>query len=302
MNISQQSNDLSLCYYNPSLQTAAMSGQWQASFTTLGGGIRNYHLLAGYQAEKLASQFHVGINYFNYGNIAQTDAGGNLLGEFRPADYVVQAGISREYAQKWKYGASLKFIYSSYGIYRSSGVAMDLGLTYTDTSSLFQAALVLKNMGTQLKAYDGSSRQDLPFDIQVGLSKRLAKAPLQFSLTLHHLHQFNIRYEDTVFNADNGFTQTGQAFFDQLFRHIVFSAQFFVSNKIEISAGYNYLRRQELNIGNAGNGLNGFSMGVGILVKKLQLRYARTYFQANQVSNQLGIGFSLSSLSSNHNK
>ncbi len=279
-----------------------MSGQWQASFTSLGGGIRNYHLLSGFHLEKIASDLHVGINYFNYGNIAQTDASGNILGEFRPTDYVVQAGISRSYAEHWKYGASLKFIYSSYGVYRSGGVAMDLGLTYTDTARLWQAALVLKNMGTQLKPYEGSSRQDLPFDIQLGVSKRLDRAPLQFSITLHHLHQFNIRYEDTVFNADNGFTQTGQKFFDQLFRHFVFSAQFFVSNKIEISAGYNYLRRQELNIGNAGNGLNGFSMGVGILVKKLQLRYARTYFQANQVSNQLGIGFSLSSLSSDHNK
>jgi hypothetical protein len=83
---------------------------------------------------------------------------------------------------------------------------------------------------------------------------------------------------------------------------MVFSTQLFISDKVEISAGYNYLRRKELNTGNAGNGLNGFSLGLGILIKKLQLRYARTYYQNNQTNNQLGISFSFNSFSSSFKK
>jgi hypothetical protein len=177
---------------------------------------------------------------------------------------------------------------------------MDAGVTYTDTSNLLQVALTLKNMGVQLKAYEGTEKNDLPFDLQMGISKKLAKAPIQFSLTLHHLHQFNLKYDDSSFNADNGFEQDeGKSMIgDKIFRHIVLATQLFISDKIEISAGYNYLRRKELNTGSQGNGLNGFSFGVGILVKKIQIRYARTYYQNNFSNNQIGISISFNQFSS----
>jgi hypothetical protein len=62
---------------------------------------------------------------------------------------------------------------------------------------------------------------------------------------------------------------------------------------VEISAGYNHHRRKELNIGNAGNGLYGFSLGVGALFKKLQIRYARSYYQNNAAYNQFGLNLSM---------
>ena len=64
-------------------------------------------------------------------------------------------------------------------------------------------------------------------------------------------------------------------------------------NKVEITVAYNYLRRKELNIGDATNGLTGFSLGVGVLLKKWQLRYARSYYQNSTAYNQFGINLSL---------
>jgi hypothetical protein len=49
------------------------------------------------------------------------------------------------------------------------------------------------------------------------------------------------------------------------------------------------LRNQELKVSTGGNGLTGFSLGAGVLFSKLQLRYARTYFQNNIAYNQLGL-------------
>ena len=69
--------------------------------------------------------------------------------------------------------------------------------------------------------------------------------------------------------------------------------QLFIGDKVEISAGYNHLRRKELNIGNAGNGLNGFSLGAGVLFRKLQIRYARSYYQNNTAWNQFGLNLRL---------
>lgn len=294
INISQQTNDIGMAFHNPALLRESMHTQTHVSFSSFSKAVRNYHLMTGYTAEKLNTNFALGVNYFNYGSSTQTDAAGNILGEFRPADYVIQASASRKYMQRWHYGAAMKFAYSSYGPYRSSGLALDAGVTYTDTAQLVQASLVLKNMGVQLRAYEGTARGDMPFDIQLGISKRLAKAPIQFSLTLHHLQRFNISYSDSIYNNEIG-ANDKSGFADKALRHMVFSTQFFVSDKIEISAGYNYLRRRELNIGTAGNGLNGFSFGAGVLIKKIQIRYARSYYQVNQANNQLGISISFNS-------
>jgi hypothetical protein len=296
INISNQTQDIGLAFNNPSLLRPAMHTQANMVFNSFYAGIKNYHLMWGYHANSLNTTFAAGINYFSYGSIAATDMMGNVLGNMRPADYVAQISAARQYGERWHYGVTAKFIHSSYGIYRSSGIAMDIGIAYADSIHLWQAALVVKNMGAQLKQYTGSSTGDLPFDLQVGISKRLAHAPLQFSLTLDQLHRFDTRYNDTLFNGETGLAQDSKDkkyIFDKFFRHVTLAVQLFVGDKIEVTAGYNYLRRKELNITNAGNGLNGFSMGVGVLFKKIQIRYARSYYQNNSSYNQFGLNLRL---------
>lgn len=296
INISNLSGDIGMSFNNPSLLRAGMHTQLSTVFTSMYAGIKNYHLMQGYRHEKLQTNFAFGIHYLNYGSIPQTDAAGNILGSFRPGDYVIQMSSSRQYLEKWHYGLSLKFIHSNYGLYRSNGVALDVGAAYYDTARLFQAALVMKNMGSQIRKYEGTIGDDLPFDIQIGISTRLRNAPVQFSITAHHLHQFDIRYNDTTFNNSNSFDQGNKnAHFtiDKLFRHIVLASQFFIGDKIEVTAGYNHLRRAELNISNSTNGLNGFSVGAGVLFKKIQIRYARAYYQNNTAYNQFGLNLML---------
>ena len=117
----------------------------------------------------------------------------------------MQVSASRSYLQKWNYGFATKFINSNYGLYRSSGIAMDAGILFRDSAKLFSASVVAKNMGFQIKKYAAGSTEDLPFDVVAGVSKRLEHAPFGFSITAHHLHQFDIRYNDTAFNNDNIF-------------------------------------------------------------------------------------------------
>jgi hypothetical protein len=246
-------------------------------------GIRNYSLTTAWHAAPVESNFGVGVNYFDYGTITQTDASGNILGTFRPIDYVVQVMASKQYHERFWYGITMKYINSNYGLYRSSGLAFDVGVTYYDSANRLQVSMVVKNMGTQLKTYDGTgTKEELPFDIQAGITKRLAKAPIQFSLTAHHLQQFNIYYNDTTFRAsegEDGFNSNNT--FQKIFSHLVLSTQVFLHEKLEVSAGYNFLRRQELNAYNISSGLNGFSLGAGILLKKLHIRYATGFYQSN---------------------
>ena len=295
VNVSQSSNDVGLVFSNPALLKPSMHSQMNAVFNDFYGGIKVYHLSMGYRNEKLNTNFSWGLNYFNYGSTSETDAAGNELGKFRPTDWVMQVSASRSYMEHWNYGATLKFISSNYGQYHSNGLAMDIGVLFYDSSKLFSASIVVKNMGAQLKKYNGPESEELPFDLQIGLTKRLAKAPFSFSLTAQRAHQFNINYNDTTFNNENGFENgSNKKFsFDKLINHFVIATTIYAGDRVEVMAGYNFLRRKELSIGNASNGLNGFSLGLGVLLGKLQIRYARAYYQSNAAYNQLGLNMKL---------
>jgi hypothetical protein len=293
-NISNQSGDIGMVFQNPSLLRESMHTQTAFVFNSFYGDIKNYFLGTGYHSKALETTFALGINYFNYGNITQTDAAGNILGGLRPVDYVIQVGMSRSYINRWVYGGSIKFIRSDYGMYKSSGLAADLALSYLDTARGIQSSFVIKNLGGQLNSYGPGGNEELPFDLQIGVSKKLSKAPFQFSITANRLHRFDIVYNDTAYNNENGLnSEQSKWSFDNIFRHIILSVQAYVTDKVELSAGYNYLRRKELNMGNAGNGINGFSVGVGVLFRKIQLRYGRAYYQSSRSYHQLGINIKL---------
>lgn len=287
-NISIQSSDVGLAFNNPALLNETMHTQLNSVFNNFFSGTSIFHLSMGYKIDKLKTNIAGGIQYFDYGKMTETDASGNILGLLHPKDFVMQLTASRKYLQKWNYGSSLKFISSNYGNYQSTGMAIDFGLVFKD--SLFSAAAVVKNIGVQLKKYSGT--EELPFDLQVGVTKKMKDAPLSFSLTAQRLHHFNISYDDSIFNANNGLI-TKSSFFDNFFRHFIIAVQLFPISNLEISAGYNYLRRKELNIVNNKNGLNGFSIGTGFLLKKIHVRFAQAYYQNNMTYSQFGLSLQL---------
>jgi hypothetical protein len=172
---------------------------------------------------------------------------------------------------------------------------VDAGILYSDTAKLFNAAITAKNMGVQLSAF-GDEREDLPFDLQVGITKKLEKAPFAFSVTLAQLHRFKVGYQDTTFDIANGFSSRKQGFGDHLFNHFTIATHIYLSQNLEVLAGYNRLRRYELNTGSTGNGLNGFSGGLNLRFKKLNFQYAHAWYHAGQGYNQLSIGLDLAEL------
>ena len=288
INISNRTNDIGLTLSNPSLLREEMSGQLHASFNAMYAGIKNLALVGGYGLQEWKTNLGFGISYIDYGNIDATDPSGNILGNFYANDLLIKVVASRAYEEHFHYGFAINFIQSSYAQYRSTALALDAGAVYFDSVRQVQVSLVLKNMGTQLKTFVPGNNEQLPFDIQLGFSKRLKKAPIQFSATAHHLHQFNLMYSDTAGATSGG--QLGKtSAVNKVFQHFVLAAQFYIEDKIEITAGYNILRRTELRIQNTTNGLTGFSMGLGYTSRKLQFRYARSWYQNNTAYNQFGI-------------
>ena len=293
INLSVPSRDLSLAAYQPGQLRPDLHGQLIASFQSLQAGIRQLHAAGAYHHERWNTDFAGGIQYVHYGETAQTDPAGNILGSFQPRDYLVYLSASRSYQERWRYGLTLKYVQSQYGIYNASGIMADVGIRYADTANLLQVGFLAKNMGAMINSYAGSG-EDLPFDLQLGITKRLRGAPLQFSLTAQRLHQFDILYRDTSFNNDNFGDPGSNGFFTKLFRHFVFAAQGFVGDKVELTVGYNVLRQAELSIQNTSNGLTGFSYGVGVTLPRLQIRYAGAYYQQGMATHQFGVNVDLS--------
>jgi len=285
-NVSLIGNNVAAGFSNPSLLRPVHHGQVATSFSSLLAGINQYTTMAGY---KVGGQtLGLGVQYLNYGSIDQTDAAGNLLGMYRPSDFAVQIGTSKQYKEKWWLGAAAKFIHSNYGQFRSFALAVDASLTYFDEASGLQAGVVVTNMGTQLNAYAGAVKEELPFEINAGISKKLAEAPLQFSLTLQQLQRFNLLGSDTSFMV----SEFGKKYstFDKMMSHVVLGAQLTLNENINCNVGYNVLRRQSLNGYNITNGLNGVTFGVGVLMDKLHINYATGFYQRNMF-HQLSLNF-----------
>lgn len=298
VNVSQQNNDLSLALLNPALLRPSMHTHLQVNYAGYFAGVKYLHVTAAFHVPSVATTFATSLQYVGYGDITHTDAAGNIMGTFRPNDLAWQISASRQYLEKWHYGLSLKYIHSRYLQYQSSGISTDVGISYQDTARGWQAGLVAKNMGTQLTTYDGAGEKEpLPFDLQIGISKRLAHVPLQLSATLHHIYQFDIRYADPGFEdgtvIENGDTTgNGSGAVDKIFRHFVLAAQFEVGKYVELTAAYNHLRRKELAMISQ-QGLSGFSLGIGVIVNKIQLRFARSWYQRTVAFNHLGISLPL---------
>ncbi|MCW3072949.1 MAG: hypothetical protein JWP69_18 [Flaviaesturariibacter sp.] len=291
VNVSYTPKDVAFAMNNPALLNEALHLQGAANFNAYFAGIKAYQLAGGYHSNKWKTTFGGAISYLDYGNINQTDASGMEQGSFRPKDFVLQVSAAKTYLEKWHYGLSGKLIHSSYEQFRSTGLAFDFGLLYNDTANLFSAGIVAKNMGAQLSTYNGE-REELPFDLQIGITKRLAKAPFGFSLTLQQAHRFDTDYNDTTFNNENNFTKK-PSFSTRLFNHFILATHIFFGRNLEATLGYNVLRRSELNLGTSGNGLNGFSAGFKAKFSRLEVQYARAYFGRSGAYNQFGIGVNL---------
>ncbi|MCX6337624.1 MAG: type IX secretion system protein PorQ [Bacteroidetes bacterium] len=294
VNISSIGNDLGMAYNNPALLRDDMHQQISTSFYSFAEGVQQLGFVNAYHHQKSNTNIALGVQYLSYGSITQTDPSGNILGVFKPADYTIQFMLSHIYKTNWWVGLTTKYINSSYGQYHATGLAFDWGIAYLNSNKLLQVSFLAKNMGTQLSTYvPAAPKEELPFDLQLGITKKLENAPFQFSLTAHHLQQFNILYNDPIFNnleGDTRFNQKNTA--QKIFTHLVFSSELILSDQLQINTGLNLMRRQSLNAYNMTNGLNGFTLGFGLHLNKLHIQYATGFYQQN-LFHQFSLNFNL---------
>ena len=282
-NVSLNGSNLNLAYHNPSLLNADMNKNLVLNYSNYFAGI-NYGLAMYSRSYPGTGNFAAGLTYLNYGSFTEADASGTITGSFSAAEYALSLIYSREIDSLFSVGVTFKPVLSQLEKYTSFGFAFDIGASWHNSSKLFSAGMVIKNAGYQVTTYAGEPHQKLPFEIQAGISQRLAHAPFRFSLTLRHLEKFDLTYQYNE-PVSTGSSNESSGFMENAMRHAIVGIELIPHKNFYFSAGYNYQRRRELQIESKVSTV-GFSWGFGINTSFLNIEFGRaTYHLAGSSTN-----------------
>lgn len=272
-------DDVALAFHNPALLTNTSSSTLSLSYMSYlqqtNVASAAYNMLIGERSE-----LAFGAHYLNFDSMKNTDAEGNIIGNFSAKDMALMTVYSFDFSDRITGGVTGKFIYSNYEQIYSLALGVDLGLNYYNPESMLSLSVVARNLGGQIKSFDGT-QEALPFNLLVGLSKELAHAPIRLSLTLTDLDKWQ---------PDDFYNSSDSSWKNILLKHFIIGADIFPTPNTYISAGYNFLLRSELK-NNVKRSLEGFSIGAGLQVRsmKVDVSYGKYHVAASSLMMNFSI-------------
>ena len=266
-NITIDDDDPTLIFHNPALICNTADKSINLNFMTYMEGAKTASA-SFIKACGERATWGVSAQYMDYGSMKEMTSDNIEQGTFSAKDIAVAGTFTYLLSDRWSGGVTLRFISSSIASYNSIGIASDLGVNYYDEERGWSLSAVAKNLGGQVKAYQ-DEYEKIPLDLLVGVSKRLAAAPLRFSATLSRLNRWNTSF----------------------IQHVALGVDVFIGDNIYIAGGYNFRRRDEMKI-REGDGSSsssshgaGLSVGAGLSLKrfKLNIAYAKYHVSASSL-------------------
>lgn len=278
--IANPEKDLALSLHNPALLSTEYHHQLALGYMNY---VADIHVGNAIYTRKIndISSWMTAVRYLDYGHMQGADIHGNSTGDFAARDMAITGGYSFLMNDYLRGGISANFIYSILDEYSSLGMSVDLGLYYFNEDKLFWAGLTLKNLGGQFKAYQDTYER-LPWDVQLGICKKLEHAPFRFSVTTERLWEWGL---------------TDIKWHEQILRHLILGIEFMPSDAFHVNIGYNVRRRVDLSIEQR-NMLSGLSAGCSFSVKQMRigLAYAKYHLSGNSLSFSFTTPLSIFSL------
>ena len=215
----------------------------------------------------------VSAQLMDYGRIKQTSFANEDLGDFSARDIAIGGTFAYELTERISGGITAKFITSTIAGYNSLGVGVDLGLNYLDVERGWSVSTVARNLGGQIKAYDDEFER-IPFDLQVGASKRLLNSPLRFHATMSRLTDWS----------------------EGIGRHLAIGADVLLGENIYVAAGYNFRKASEMKItdseGSSAHGA-GLTLGAGLSLQRFKLHLGWGKYHVSTSSLIINISYTL---------
>lgn len=260
-------DDVDVLFYNPAGMSFLEKDPVSFSFVKHLMDINLFSLAFSTEFENIG-RFGTAIKYINYGTFDEADEFGNRTGEFNAGELAFLVGYTNEFSENFYYGANAKFIYSSIADKSSSAVGLDLGINYEFPKQRLNLAAAVMNLGTQVSSYI-DTKEDLPLDVIIGVSKRLENVPVRLSLDFHRLN----KERDEFYQHFKGFT---------------IGAEFYLSEVFTLRLGYDNERRSELKVGST-SGIAGFNGGLGVKVSEYLFSYGYSSLGSIGAMHRIGL-------------
>ena len=287
--------DVTQALLNPATINVEMDNQLALNYTSYLGGIGYGTAAYAYTIDRHAQTFHGGITYINYGSFDGYDENGNSTGTFSGSETALSPGYATQIGYSdFYFGGNLKLITSKLEQYGSFGAAVDLGLIFIDENLDFNAALVVRNLGSQITTYAGLS-EPLPFEVAFGMSQKLENVPIRWHVTLENLQQWPISRPNPARSTSDLSGNTSDekiGFIGQVIRHAIVGAEIFPEGGFNIRVGYNFRRGEDLRILNQRN-FSGLSAGISIKMNKMRFSYTHAKYTSAANSNFFGLQIDL---------
>jgi hypothetical protein len=157
--------------------------------------------------------------------------------------------------------------------------------------------LLASSLGRQFAGTGSQPVGWMPWNLQVGVTKGFNHAPFQLFLNLQHLENWSLAPEGTFDDTVDPLTgeiipNSTWVFGNQLVRHINLGVEINLGSNFNVQVGYDHRRRKEM-IAAGMQGTNGFSVGLGMTFKDLNVRLARNTYHFAGSSTHLSIGINL---------
>ena len=271
-NISLIDDDATLIFHNPALINDVSDRSINLNFMTYMEGAKTASA-AFLKAAGDRGTWGVTAQYMDYGSMKETAADGQELGTFSARDIALGGTFAYALTNDISGGVTAKVISSHIAGYSSLAVGIDLGANYFNEDLDLSISAVARNLGGQVKAYDDDFER-IPFDLQLGATKRLGHSPLRFSVTMSRLHDWSEAFG----------------------RHLAVGADVFLGQSIYVAAGYNFRRASEMKItegdSSSAHGA-GLSIGAGLSLERFKLHVAYAKYHVSASSILINISYAL---------
>ncbi len=287
-NIAAIKDDPSLFLNNPALNQIKNKQYLKINFVPLWAGSNSSTISYGKYFNKIGN-ISTALQYLNYGTFQGADAAGNLTSQFKASDFAFTIGHSQK-VNNVSIGVNLKLVGSNIETYSALAMLTDFGGYFKHPKKEISYGLVIKNMGARLKNFNNNDAQSLPFDVQMGASFRAEQMPIRFSITAHHIHQWDILIDQAKERniINNQIIEQKNGFGNKLASHVIIGFEALISENFQINFGYNHLLRQELKLENQFT-LAGFSTGFLMKTKKLNFSVGSQGFHPTRGLTQFSI-------------
>ena len=271
-NITVIEDDEALIFHNPALLASVNDKTINLNYMNYMSGA-NMASASFNRIVRERASWAVSAQYVDYGKIKEVDENNVQTGEFSAKDLSLAGYFSYMLTNRLTGGISARLITSYLGNYNSIGFGVDLGLNYYDADPEWSLGVVLKNLGGQLKAYHDSFER-MPFDIQMGVTKRFTGTPFRLHATLVDLNHLDYKF----------------------LNHFVVGADVLLTESFWIGGGYNFRRADEMKITSANGGSShgaGLSFGAGLNLERFKLNLAYGKYHVSSSSLVLSVAYGL---------